>query len=326
MSSSRTHSATGVAAVCGSNSDCLRYLAALFTDAPHDSCIEVRVRVPGGMRARFFSAVDLRVVGSYIQPSASNADVYVGVLPRRRNGGTRADVVPLGAVLWADCDSAESVAALDEFLPEPAIVVASGSGCNRHAYWLLVETVSIDEIEVANRRLARFLGADERCADAARILRPPSFNHKHDPPQAVRLLGCEPSHKQRLHEIVDVVDDVEPVADVAIARQSDRGAEDPLLAIGPARYIEELAGLAVPRHRKVRCPFHQDGTPSLHVYDDPRRGWYCFGCGRGGSIYDFAASLWGMQTRGDHFIELRRRLELLFDHAVVVRATVGAIA
>jgi CHC2 zinc finger/RepB DNA-primase from phage plasmid len=314
MSSNRTRDKAGVAAVYGSNSHCLQYLAALFSDAAADSFIEARVRVPGGMRAKFFSVAKLAAVGSYIQRAASHADVYVGVLPRRRPSGTRTDVVTLAAVLWADCDTAESVAALDKFLPEPAIVVASGSGYNKHAYWLLAQPVSIDELEVANRKLARLLGADERCADAARILRPPSLNHKHHPPRTVRLFRCEPSHKRLLHEIVGAADDVVRVAHVATARQLDRGAEDPLLAIAPVRYIEELARLAVPRHRKVSCPFHEDATPSLHVYDDPRRGWYCFGCGRGGSIYDFAALLWRMQTRGDQFLELRRRLDLLFDH------------
>jgi len=44
------------------------------------------------------------------------------------------------------------------------------------------------------------------------------------------------------------------------------------------------------------------------VYEDPQRGWYCFGCGRGGSIYDFAAALLGSGTRGQDFIELRREL------------------
>jgi hypothetical protein len=44
------------------------------------------------------------------------------------------------------------------------------------------------------------------------------------------------------------------------------------------------------------------------VYEDPQRGWYCFGCQRGGSIYDFAALLLGRGTRGEEFIELRREL------------------
>jgi DNA primase len=49
----------------------------------------------------------------------------------------------------------------------------------------------------------------------------------------------------------------------------------------------------------------------LHVYPEAGRGWYCFGCGRGGSVYDFAALLWGRKTRGGDFLELRRELEKL---------------
>jgi DNA primase len=61
----------------------------------------------------------------------------------------------------------------------------------------------------------------------------------------------------------------------------------------------------------VTTGFHEDRTPSLHVYDDPERGWYCFGCGRGGSIYDLASLLWQRETHGRDFIELRRELEAL---------------
>jgi len=53
---------------------------------------------------------------------------------------------------------------------------------------------------------------------------------------------------------------------------------------------------------------HEDRTPSLHVYEDPQRGWFCFGCARGGSIYDLAGLLLGRSTRGEDFIELRREL------------------
>jgi hypothetical protein len=56
---------------------------------------------------------------------------------------------------------------------------------------------------------------------------------------------------------------------------------------------------------------HEDRTPSLHVYDDPGRGWFCFGCGRGGSIYDLASLLWRRETHGREFIELRRELEAI---------------
>jgi CHC2 zinc finger len=61
----------------------------------------------------------------------------------------------------------------------------------------------------------------------------------------------------------------------------------------------------------VTTGFHDDHTPSLHVYDEPERGWYCFGCGRGGSIFDLAAILWHRETRGSDFQEVRRALAAL---------------
>jgi len=60
----------------------------------------------------------------------------------------------------------------------------------------------------------------------------------------------------------------------------------------------------------VSCPFHgEDRTPSLHVYEHPAAGWYCYGCGRGGSIFDLAAAVFGLSTRGREFVELRARLQ-----------------
>lgn len=59
-------------------------------------------------------------------------------------------------------------------------------------------------------------------------------------------------------------------------------------------------------HRPRTYGLHENRTPSVHVYDDPGRGRYCFGCGRGGSIYDPASLLWERPARGRDFIELRR--------------------
>jgi DNA primase len=58
----------------------------------------------------------------------------------------------------------------------------------------------------------------------------------------------------------------------------------------------------------VPCPFHLDERPSLHVYATADRGWTCFSCRRGGSVYDLAAALWGLKTRGRDFVEVRERL------------------
>jgi hypothetical protein len=88
-------------------------------------------------------------------------------------------------------------------------------------------------------------------------------------------------------------------------------SSDPLRVVPPPVYFELLTGLRVGRSGKLHCLFHDDRSPSLHVYPDAGRGWYCFGCGRGGSIFDLAALLSGRETHGRDFIQLRRELEAL---------------
>ncbi|MFN3288338.1 MAG: CHC2 zinc finger domain-containing protein, partial [Sphingomonadaceae bacterium] len=44
------------------------------------------------------------------------------------------------------------------------------------------------------------------------------------------------------------------------------------------------------RDAKGCCPFHQEKTPSFHVFEDH---YHCFGCGAHGSAID-----WLIQTQG----------------------------
>ena len=105
---------------------------------------------------------------------------------------------------------------------------------------------------------------------------------------------------------------VSPARSLADASSTDRASSsDLLLLVPPPVYFERLTGLRVGRSGKLNCLFHDDRTPSLHVYREPKRGWYCFGCGRGGSVYDLAALLTGRSTRGQDFLKLRRKLEQL---------------
>jgi hypothetical protein len=121
----------------------------------------------------------------------------------------------------------------------------------------------------------------------------------------------------RPHHAAEILDGLatpkRPLAPAASRRHGERS--DPLLAIEPASYVEALTGHAVPRERKINCPLHQDRTPSLHVYQQPENGWHCYGCNRGGTIYDLAAALWGLKTKGADFLALRARLshELLHE-------------
>jgi hypothetical protein len=123
---------------------------------------------------------------------------------------------------------------------------------------------------------------------------PATYSHKHEPPVPVEAVRLDV--ERRLH----AADVVGTLADPPLAPRSDALApdalhgDDPLLSIPPDVYVQRLLGVEVPRHRKVRCPFHRDRHASLHVYKTAERGWYCFGrCRRGGTIYDLAAPLYG---------------------------------
>lgn len=42
---------------------------------------------------------------------------------------------------------------------------------------------------------------------------------------------------------------------------------------------------------KGRCPIHDDSTPSFVVYPEQGRGWFCYGCNRGGDVVDLVQEL-----------------------------------
>jgi hypothetical protein len=240
-------------------------------------------------------------------------DVYVGCAPRTRRYGGR-DAVERAYVLWADCDGEAAVAALERFEPAPAIVVASGTGPNCHAYWPLTEPLARDELQRANRRLAHALGADPVSADAARILRVPGTrSHKHTPPTAVDAIRLDCERRLRADDVIAALPDPPPPPRRPPIAPIEQRGSDPLLGIAPDVYVRRLLGVDIPRHRKVPCPFHDDRQASMHVYETAERGWCCYGrCRRGGTIYDLAAPLYGYQARGDDFLRLRAELRRLF--------------
>jgi hypothetical protein len=292
-------------------SDFLNYLDVLMGDAPSDSFVEIRYRVrETAMVAQFLARGESGRLENVVANRAPSTDVYVGCAPRSCWRGDKSAIDQVWT-LWVECDGAESADAAQRVEPRPALVIASGSGSNVHAYWPLREPLRPREAEIANLRLAKSVGADLACFDATRILRPPgTLNHKHEPPRPVRLMSHTPGVRFAADDVVGHLRqiDTEAVEQRWQPRARRNARSDPLLAISPTVYVRELVGVPPGRDRKVPCPFHHDERPSLHVYAAPERGWSCYSCRRGGSIYDLAAELWGMGTRGREFLELRRRL------------------
>jgi hypothetical protein len=263
------------------------------------------------MRQEYFGVRDIEGAANALLASGGRTDVYVGVGPRTRRSGTAQDIDRVHAV-WADCDTEEAIDRLARFSPSPSIVIQSGrvlqSGDRgRHAYWLLgAEGVDGWIARIANARLARALGSDTSVIDEARVLRPPgTLNFKYDEPRPVTM----ETHTGEVFRYSDLTASLpKPPSDFRRLRSDYTLAYrpgDPLGALSPYLYVSVLAGQEIGRSGKIHCPFHDDRTPSLHVYED---GWFCFGCALGGTIIDFAAHLYGLSTRGADFHEIRRRL------------------
>jgi hypothetical protein len=241
-----------------------RYVAALFGADTNGLVVEIRFRVPSGMRQGFFSAgAPGRVVDAVLALS-SRTDVFVGVLPRVRRGGRIQDVMPTARAAWADCDNAASGTALASFEPRPSMVVASGTGSHCHAYWLLSEPVAVVAIERLNRRLALALGADAGVVTKPHtILRPPgSLNWKHTPPAPVRLIAMQDGLRVSSEELDRRLPRTRPPVQVDGRERLARGprseiARDRLRSVPPRVYFERLTGLRVGRSGKVRCPLHE---------------------------------------------------------------------
>lgn len=60
----------------------------------------------------------------------------------------------------------------------------------------------------------------------------------------------------------------------------------------PMPEVARFYGLEINRAGMACCPFHDDKTPSLKVYDDH---FYCFGCGATGDCTGFVAKLFGLR-------------------------------
>jgi hypothetical protein len=295
------------------------FLGTLAAYAPRNSLLEVRYRVEGNRLSRFFVDIHASSAPRIVTLIGQRTDVYVGCAPRVRRSGGRDDIAP-SALLWADCDGQHAVDALNAFPFPASIVLRSGTASNAHAFWALTAPLKLRELEDANRQLALALDADPRCVDGARILRVPrTFNFKSNPPRPVRLARYSPG-RYRPADILSILPATPrlPAASDPGAVRSQPRTGDPLLHIEPADYVRVLTGRQVGRDHKITCPFHDDRTPSFHVYPTAEDGWTCFACttpkGRplGGNIYNLASLLWGIPATGRDFLQLRSRLDQVF--------------
>jgi hypothetical protein len=223
--------------------------------------------------------------------------------------------------LWVDIDAPDAVGDLDDFLatyPAHLRVESAGSG-GQHAYWLLDSPLpalrwtaqgAIEQpIERALHRLAfrvshydtiggtrKLVGADRACAKRGQPMRlAGTRNYKRDPARWARIIeanmALEPYAARRL--VGHLPDPPERRRRPMAPRPGTD--DDPYKRIAPPDYFQRLARVEVPSSGMVSCPApdHDDSNPSCQVFASPEEGWWCHGCARGGTIYDFASMLIG---------------------------------
>ncbi len=60
------------------------------------------------------------------------------------------------------------------------------------------------------------------------------------------------------------------------------------------RQAAEKYGFELNRSDMICCPFHNDNSPSMKLYDDH---YYCFGCGEHGDVIDFVSKLFSVSPK-----------------------------
>ena len=97
------------------------------------------------------------------------------------------------------------------------------------------------------------------------------------------------------------------------------GEPDELAQVAPPAYFLALCAVRVSDGGGlIACPLpdHDDAYASCQVYAEAEQGWWCFGCQRGGRIYDLASLLaggaWGRDLRGEAFRSARELVAAAF--------------
>lgn len=259
-----------------------------------------------------------RLVGLARAARARGEEAFATPLARSAPVPGKKAALP-GRVLWVDVDDVR-----DGLEPEwietlrPHLWVASGGGL--HAYWRLDRELPVEEIESCNRRLAAQVKGDLSCTDRGRIMRlPGTINHKRG--KWCRIAGMDLTRPtvdpDRLR--AKLQDPAPPRPPRRTMRRIVGRGYDELALIPPPAYFAALAHADVDSSGGyLHCPLpdHDDQTASCHVWADAERGWWCFGCSRGGGIYDLASVMEGgpsgSSLRGSAFGRARARAQSRF--------------
>jgi hypothetical protein len=275
-----------------------------------------------GEREQFHRCGDLAALQALASATrTAGRECWCSVLPRTEAvAGGRA--VPGGTLLWADVDTPGTLWRARALRAHLAVrlVVESGGACDPreprwHLYLAASRWLAADELEAANARLAQLLGGD-RVGDRGRLMRLPGTRNLKGGRQGrwCRVVASD-LHAPAV-EVEALLGAPPPQAAPTLSTSRPRAAVgSPLESLTPREWFALLEpDRPISDYGYARCPLHDDHVPSLKLYDEPRDGWYCWACARGGDLIEYAAWRWlGRATRDldpSEFRELVARLQL----------------
>jgi len=183
-------------------------------------------------------------------------------------------------------DAARSLARLEqEHGPLPATCEVATGGGGRHLYYRTAATVESRDLQADGYPGVEIKGTGRQ------LVAPPSV-HPDTGREYVWIRPLVEADIALLPGWLTKLATKSTAAKVIATVDTDElAARDPLHRIPPAVYVPRLTGRPINRAGYVHCPVHgADSTPSLKVYPG---GWKCYGCDRGGRIYQLAGWLGG---------------------------------
>jgi hypothetical protein len=91
-----------------------------------------------------------------------------------------------------------------------------------------------------------------------------------------------------------------PEPERVVRHETQRTPPSPLDELAPREWFALLEpDRPISDYDYARCPLHDDHIPSLKLYDEPRDGWYCWACARGGDLIEYAAWRWDARPGGE---------------------------
>jgi hypothetical protein len=165
---------------------------------------QIELRALPSKHQKFFALDDFKAIEGFCREHEGE-NLYFAVATRN-GGGTKDHIKDIPAV-WTDIDFKdlphdEAKKKIRAFPLRPTFILESGGGY--HAYWMLKEPHTKDDIEAVealNRAIASSLQGDPAACDASRILRLPDTNNfKYKPSRPVKCIHYNPGMEYDLDD------------------------------------------------------------------------------------------------------------------------------